>query len=63
MNTIEAKPVIYSDKPVTLPPEMERAIKQTEFINNMLAVAKEFHLYVFWRESDKKNPVLKLPWK
>lgn len=47
MNTIEAKPVIYSDKPATLPPEMERAIKQTAFINNMLAVAKEFRLYVF----------------
>ena len=40
-----------------------KKLKQNTFIANMVQVAKEFNLHVFWKEEDKKTPALKLPWK
>ncbi len=64
MTPVASKAIEHNaPKHFSLPPNVERKMKQTAFISNMLAVAKEFNLYVFWRESDKKNPVLKMPWR
>lgn len=53
----------FSKSMAPIPPEVERNIKRTAFITNMIAVAREFNLHVFWREEDKKNQALKMPWR
>ena len=53
----------FSKSMAPIPPEVERKIKRTAFITNMIAVAREFNLHVFWREEDKKNQAIKMPWR
>lgn len=46
-----------------IPLPVLKRLKQNTFIANMVAVAKEFNLCVFWRKEDKNSPALKLPWR
>lgn len=48
---------------IVLPLEVVKKMKQSAFIANMVSVAKEFNLHVFWREKDKKHQILKMPWR
>lgn len=48
---------------IVLPLEVVKEMKQSAFIANMVAFAKEFNLKVFWRKEDKKHQLLRMPWR
>lgn len=46
-----------------IPLPILKSLLQDEFVANMVAVAKEFNLCVFWRKEDKDRPALRMPWR
>lgn len=52
-----------SQKKIVLPLEVVKKMEWSAFIANMIAVAKEFNLHVFWSKEDKKHQLLRIPWR